>query len=282
MVDPASVAADDAKQLHRVGARELLAHEPRDEAAAPHFAARFQAAERGEDVAPRGHQGLAANQVTEDHTPAEKKLAGEGVGALAGRSERGGVGDVLVLGASVGIGRCMGGDGSRRAGVGRRDEQRPPAGGVPWAGGAEAPLATAALWIDEGAQVIEAIGGDEAGGDQLPEAILYLARQPAGLLNQFAEEAGATAAERVEDGLGGVRQHRAAAACGVAARPRGIGDDIQRPAGREEPVEILAEEKRDRGDARRADPAAATVPVRAAAGVRAFPFAADFERGMGR
>src|SRR5579863_10231000 len=48
-------------------------------------------------------------------------------------------------------------------------QQRPASRAVPWAAGLAAAVSAAAFGVNERAQIIESIGGDEPGRDQLPQ-----------------------------------------------------------------------------------------------------------------
>ena len=76
----ALAAARLAQRLDGVGQRVLLADEARDEAAAARGAARLDAAERPEDLAPRAGRGARAREVAEDDAPAREELLGDRLG----------------------------------------------------------------------------------------------------------------------------------------------------------------------------------------------------------
>ena len=163
-----------AEGFDGLGAGVLLAVEAGDEAAAADGALRFHAAEAAQDLAPGNADVLGADEVAEDDAVAEEELLGPGFGELFG-AELGVVG-VEPFGPPRRI-RMSGGGG----------QERPAAGGDAADGeGAEESgalrAAEAALFggCHEGAEGLEAIGGSEAAGDEVPEAALNIARQAAG------------------------------------------------------------------------------------------------------
>lgn len=129
-------AADLAEEVEGFGARKLLAGEAIDEAAAADGSLGLHAAEDGEEVAPRGSDGLAGEEIAEDDAPSQEQLPGNGFLAL-------------------------------RAGECSRDVTKdgPTSGGMAGAGEAAPAFAAAAFGIDEGAEIFEAVGSDESGGD---------------------------------------------------------------------------------------------------------------------
>ena len=133
------------------------------------------------------------------------------------------------------------------------------------AGGAEPPLAAAPVRIDQGAQVVEPVGRDQPRRHELPQPVLHLARQPSALAHQLAQERRAAAAERGEHRLGGMGED--------AVRPRARGVVVR---GRRQPLQVLAQEERDRGGAGRPHPPPRRRPRGSGGGLRAV------ERGMRR
>lgn len=140
--------AAGAEGVSGVGQRELLTGEGRDEAAAADQAAGFEAAEDGDELAPGRDGGFAGDEVAEDDTVAAEEHAAGGF-ELGVAEDRGG-GGVLAGGR-----------------IRRMHEESPAAGGGL---GARGLAAETAAGIDEGAEAVEAVGGDEAGGNQLPES----------------------------------------------------------------------------------------------------------------
>ena len=62
-----------------------------------------------------------------------------------------------------------------------------------------AAVAGAALGIDQRAQVIETVGGEQPGGDQLPEARLDFGFELAGAAHDVGKEGGAAPLQERED-----------------------------------------------------------------------------------
>ena len=75
-------------------------------------------------------------------------------------------------------------------------EQRPAAGAVPRARAAAAALSGAALGIDQRAQIVEAVGGEQSGGDQFPEAGFDFGFELAGAAHDVGERTRRRAAAR--------------------------------------------------------------------------------------
>ena len=124
----------------------MLAGEASDESAAANLTLRFQAAQHGQKFAPWRSALFAREQIAEHHTPSQQQLPGPFFDRIRG---------------------CFGA-------VRRMRAQRPAA----WRGRmTSAAFATATFGIDQSAQILEAIGGDEARGDELPESIFYFARE---------------------------------------------------------------------------------------------------------
>src|SRR5262249_33857379 len=127
--------------------------------------------ERHEQIAPGRSEGLAGEQVAEDHAPTQQKLAGEGLGAPGGRER-------WMLGSSK--------------------EEGPAAGGGKGAGQSLAAFAAAALGIDQGAEVLEAVSGHQTGSRELPQAVFDLTREPACRTHELGQKRSAAAAKGFE------------------------------------------------------------------------------------
>src|SRR5260370_11245910 len=95
-------------------------------------------------MAPSGEDGMAGEHFAKDDAVAAEKHPADG------------------LQSDIAITRFAGG------------EQGPAAGAVARARGTAAAVAGAALGIDERAQVVEAVGGEQASGGQLPKSGLHL------------------------------------------------------------------------------------------------------------
>ena len=72
--------AHAAQLINGFGKRVLLSRETGDEASTARGAARFHAAQRPDDVAPRQGDRLARYDVAEDHAPAHQQLLGDRLG----------------------------------------------------------------------------------------------------------------------------------------------------------------------------------------------------------
>lgn len=153
----------------------MFAGEARDEAAAADGSPRFHAAQDGEQVAPGGSDGSAGEQIAKDDAPAQEQLAGDGLRAF-GEGESSG--DVTKDG--------------------------PTSGGVAGTGEAFTAFTATPFGIDEGAEIFEAVGGDESGGDQFPESVLDFAREAADGADDVGEEAGSELFEGGKHVAGGV------------------------------------------------------------------------------
>ena len=95
-------------------------------------------------------------------------------------------------------------------------QQRPAAGRVPRARGAASAFATAALGVEQRAQVLEAVGGNQAGRHQFPQRIFDFAGQAAGGAGQVGEEATRRALSRAAQHFaGGMRERLARAKAAV-------------------------------------------------------------------
>ncbi len=150
-------AANGAEKIQRFGQSELLADEGLKESAASDFAAGLQTTKRHQQIAPRGSQRLTGRGIAEDDTPTAEQLASEDFGVVLGR-------------------------------VGGVPQQIPTARRVARASGASLPFPTAALGIEQGAEILEAIGGHEAGSYEFPEGIFDLTGEAAGGAAEVGEE----------------------------------------------------------------------------------------------
>jgi hypothetical protein len=133
---------------------ELLAAKAGDEAASANLSSGFESAQNAEKVAPAGSVGLACEKVADEDAVAGQQDAGGGL-------QRG-------VGAA-GLFDCS------RSGVDFFGEEAPAACGA--AGGALAGgvgRARFATWVHHGAELIEAVGGNETGGGEFPEGVLGL------------------------------------------------------------------------------------------------------------
>jgi hypothetical protein len=111
-------------------------------------AVEIQAAERHQQVTPGRGKSLARQQVAKDHAPAPQQQARE---RLGGRG---------ILGAGA--------------------QQRPAAGGVPGTRATAPTFAPPPLGVNQRAQILEPIGGDQPGRYQFPERVFDFAGQPPG------------------------------------------------------------------------------------------------------
>src|SRR5258705_10245020 len=93
----------------------------------------------------------------------------------------------------------------RSAGVA---QERPSARSVTRARGAAPAFAAAALGIEQGAQVFEAVGGYQARGYQFPQGILHLTREAVCGLREIGEERGAACFEHGQHFPRGMRKRR--------------------------------------------------------------------------
>lgn len=200
-------APNPAEEIESFGARKLFAGEARDEAAAADGSPRFHAAQDGEQVAPGGSDGFAGEQIAKDDAPAQEQLAGDGLRAF-GEGESSG--DVTKDG--------------------------PTSGGVAGTGEAFTAFTATPFGIDEGAEIFEAVGGDESGGDQFPESVLDFAREAADGADDVGEEAGSELFEGGKHVAGGVGEV-----------------DCARHGRRHEPGGVFTEEEGDGSDASGAD-----------------------------
>ena len=192
--------AGGAEAFYGFGQAVLLAEGSGDEAAAADFAAGFEAAEDGDEVAPFGGVGLAGEELAEEDAVAAEEDAGVGVeGGFVLSGSRDGCG---VGGRGVGVLR------GRRCGVA---EEGPAAGGG--AGGGT--LAEAgggglrgggglAAGVHHGAELVEAVGGGEAGSGELPESGGGVELVEAGEALEVGGEGGAVG-WRAGSGLPGLR-----------------------------------------------------------------------------
>ena len=114
--------------------------------------------------------------------------------------------------------------------VGSAANQRPASGGVARTGMTAAAFSAAALGVDQGTEVLETVGGDQAGGHEFPEGIFDFAGEAAGSPGEVVEERGAVAVQGFDGFTGGMRQR---------VTGRDVRLDVQDPAG------VFAEEERD-------------------------------------
>jgi hypothetical protein len=220
-------AADLAEGLHGFGPGVLLAVEAGDEAAASDAAAGFHAAEGSEDVAPGDRDVLALDEVAEDDAVAEEELFGPGFGDMFRvgdecrvLSAEWRVGGAWLLRSFLrylmisGVGMFFDSGMSGRDASPRRlytrivhhgRKQRPAAGREADGEGAEEagalwPLEVAALGGGhEGAEGLEAVGGDEASGDEVPESAFDVGGEAAAGGGDVVVEEGSAGGEEVED-----------------------------------------------------------------------------------
>ncbi len=169
----ALLAADAAQGVDGLGQGVLLADEAGDEAAAADDAARLEASQRAQDVAPGQGEALAREEVAEDDAVALQEQVAPAISASSS--------------VSIGAGR-------------RRVDEGPAAGGAAAgeeaAGGRTADARTRRLpecadAAGELAQALEAVGGDEAPGDELAQAALDVGAQAPGAVDDLVEEEGA-------------------------------------------------------------------------------------------
>ena len=184
----------------------MLAEEAADETAAANFAAVFEAAKRHQDFAPGRENGFAAENFAEDDAVAIEQQA-----ASSFENER----------AVFGFG-------------GRK--QGPAAGVVAGSRGAAATVAGAALRVDQRAEIVEAVGGDDAAGDELPKGGFDFGFQAARAANDVGEEGSAGLAEKFEDVESGGTQAAGAVFSGVSVFRR-------------HPIGVVANEEGDGRDA---------------------------------
>ncbi len=179
--------ARGAERLNGLGQSVLFAAEAGDEAASADLAAGFEAAQDVEQIAPFGGVGLAGEQVAEEDSVASEEHT-------SGGFERG------VVAAGL-LDRGWGG-------VDLFGEKRPASGGA--AAGAVASFGARGLaacgvsCIHAGTELVEAIGGGEAGGGELPESVLGLLAGETGDALNVVSEAGSALREELAElqGLG--------------------------------------------------------------------------------
>ncbi len=197
----AVAAAGGAEGFDGFGEGVLLAAEAGDEAAAADLAAGFEAAEDAEEIAPFGGVGFAGEEVAEEDCRSGRGACGR---RIRGRRRCGG----LVRWRLV----SWAGSWMRTPPVRREaDSARPGAPGFvvvgfveegPAAGGA---AGGAFAWgfggggfaagIHHGAELVEAVGGGEAGGGELPEGVLGLLAGEVGDALDVVGEAGSALLE---------------------------------------------------------------------------------------
>ena len=129
-----ATAADGAEQVEGFGEGELFADVGGDEAASTDFTAELHAAKLHQQVSPGGGKRLLHDGVAEEDSPAREQLTSKGCDVVFGRGR----------------------------GVA---QQAPSAGRVSRPGSASFTFAAAALGIEQGAEILESIGGGKSGGD---------------------------------------------------------------------------------------------------------------------
>src|SRR3984957_3063679 len=132
------LVARGAQRFHSYRQRELLAEETAHESSAANLSSIFETAKGQQNFAPARKDGFAREHFAEHHAIAVEQH-------LAGGFERGG--------AVVGFDWI---------------EKRPTAGTVTRARGAPVALAAAAFGVDQGAKIVEAVSGDDSGGNEFP------------------------------------------------------------------------------------------------------------------
>lgn len=177
----ARLLAQGAELAHGFGQGVLLAGEAVHEAATSDLSSRFQTAEDLEKVSPGGEQGLALQELAEDHAVAAEQGPGGGLDGVSGGG--------LHPGLSGGV------------------EQRPAAGVLHAEEGEAGAAASGAVdrralvgGGEEGSQAGEAVRGHETPGDELGEGHLQLGVEETGAVRDLAEEAGAPALQEIVDG----------------------------------------------------------------------------------
>lgn len=258
-----------AKGVGGLGEGELLSGDAGDEATTTDLAAGFEAAEDGSEVAPLGGIGLAGEEVAEEDAVAGKEHARGGL--------HGGVVEVGALDAGFG---GVGGGIFGVRGYGSIGAEEGPAtsggsggGAASGGGGGWFDGGGLAFGIHESAELVEAIGGGEAGGGELPERVLGLLFGEGEVALEVGGEAGTAAVELGADlegfgaeglgevllvdagvgegpgePIGGVAEVESdrrgvsgddAAGCGAGAgRPGGVGGDAA-PADRAREAEVV-------------------------------------------
>src|SRR6266542_1940920 len=164
-----------AQQLHRLREGVLLAHEARDKAPAPRDAARLQAPQRPEDLAPGQHEALAGEHVAEHDAVASQELLGHRLG------ERLDVGALprAILRLRIRQQRPPALDGDAFAGLAAQSPAPRRPGRAP---------GPALARGEERTHAAEAVRGHEATGDEIPQALLDLDTQASRRGDQLAVE----------------------------------------------------------------------------------------------
>ena len=233
-------AADGAERLDGLRQGVLLADEAGHEAAAAHLAARLQASQRPQDVAPGHGDALAGQEVAEDDAVAGQQDLGGPLGQILGVEVGGGVAD---------DGPAPGGAGPGEAAAG---VARTPA----------TPSRARAALAGQMSQALVAVGVDEPPGDEVAQGRLHFGGEAAAAVDDLVEEERPAVAQQVEHGAG--RARHGLAGSGLVGRV-GRGGGGRGP----QEGEVGAQAQADGHDARRAG-GQAGVPARLA-GAEAAP-----------
>ena len=171
----AVAGAGGAERFDGLGESVLFAAEAGEKAAAANFTAGFKTAEDVEEVAPFGGVGFADEEVAEENTVPGEELAGERFESCIG---------------SAGLFDCS------RGSMQFFGKERPAAGGT--AGGTLVGHFSdggSAARVHADTELIEAVGGGEACGGELPEGVLGLLAGEVSDALDVVGEAGSTLLE---------------------------------------------------------------------------------------
>ncbi len=148
----------------------------------PHETPGLEPAQGPDHLAPGQGQVLPGHQVPEDDAPAGQELSGH------------------LLGQAVGI---VGGTGHRQQGPAAFAAFAPAGRGPPTTQSGPLFMTVASVpglaGRQQGADGLEAVGGDDAPGHQVPEALLHFDRKTTGGVAQLGVEHGPVLAQRIED-----------------------------------------------------------------------------------
>src|SRR6266581_1811453 len=131
--------AQGAERFHRDRQSELFSEKAADKSSAADFSAVLEAPQSDQQLAPCGQQGLPREHVAEDHAVTAQQHPARGFQRP------------LAIYHFAGI------------------QQRPTPCAVPWTRASPPPLSGTALGIDESAEIVKAVRGQQACRDKLPE-----------------------------------------------------------------------------------------------------------------
>ena len=174
------------------------------------FSAALQAPQHAQEFAPGRQNALAGQHLAKNHAIAAQEHVANG------------------FEGAVPVGSLSGG----RLGV----EQRPSPAAVTRAGGASRTVSGAAFGIDQRAQIIETIRGNQTGGDQFPEAGFDFGLEPPRAAHNVGEKRSSTFAQKCVY-LARRSTQAKTLVTGIIVTARG------------HPIGVIAHEKGDRGDA---------------------------------